>query len=82
MKKYNFLNTAPLIVRLKFTQKCKISKNLGEPHLLKAQRVNNLGNIAHSLILSDRKSLVKPSFINIDFGSDSLIADLKRKDVF
>ena len=41
MKKYNFLNTAPLIVRLKFAQKCKISKNLGEPHLLKAQQVNS-----------------------------------------
>ena len=41
MKKYNFLNTAPWIARLKFAQKCKISKNLGEPHLLKAQRVNS-----------------------------------------
>ena len=43
---------------------------------------NNLDNIAHSLILSDRKSVVKPSFMNNDFGADSLIADLKRKDVF
>ena len=43
---------------------------------------NNLDNVAHSLILSDRKPVVKPSFIDIDFGSDSLIADLKRKNVF
>ena len=43
---------------------------------------NNLDNVAHSLILSDRKSVVKLSFISTDFGSDSLIADLKRKDVF